>query len=373
MDKALAIAKKALRSNYRENGIFAGKRHFDDYWARDSFYASFGSISLGDHEIVKKNLELFLKNLRQGQVPLRIGKSGIGIAARLFGIPWKRVDIPRYSQDKGRNPATDPNRLCILSAHAYMKETKDMAFPKQHIDNLLSCLAWSQRQDSDSDLLIEEDVYATWADSVRKKGKVLYSNVLYCHSIFCISEMLSMIKDKRASSYKKLYMETRQKLDSLFWNGTHYTDWIDAERHDQFSTDGNMLAVWLGVADKHRSISILDTYENLGLDGDVPSLTNMPAYRNADKSFLMRIYGLGDYHDRMSWLWLGAVSALAFHTSGRKKAAFRILDSMSRAIEKYGDVFEIYKEKPVNRLFYKSEENFSWSAGLYIFTHSVIR
>ena len=54
IQKSIEIAKLTLRSNYTDAGIVAGKDHFSDVWARDSLFASFGSIALGDTEVVKK-------------------------------------------------------------------------------------------------------------------------------------------------------------------------------------------------------------------------------------------------------------------------------------------------------------------------------
>ena len=63
---AFEIAKKSLKECYEKNGIIAGKVHYANHWARDSFYASWGALELGDFEIVKKNLELFLKYMKRG-------------------------------------------------------------------------------------------------------------------------------------------------------------------------------------------------------------------------------------------------------------------------------------------------------------------
>jgi len=55
--KAYDIAVKNLRQCYSDQGILAGLKHFDDYWARDSLYACWGALKLKDYEIVKRRLK----------------------------------------------------------------------------------------------------------------------------------------------------------------------------------------------------------------------------------------------------------------------------------------------------------------------------
>ena len=53
---------------------------------------------------------------------------------------------------------------------------------------------------------------------------------------------------------------------------------------------------------------------------------------------------------------------------GRKDKAMKVLEKISQIIVDYGHVYEVYQEgKPVNKMFFKSEVPFAWSAGLYIY------
>jgi len=47
--KARAIAADCLRRCYDANGIVAGRHQFNDYWARDSFFASFGALEIKNY------------------------------------------------------------------------------------------------------------------------------------------------------------------------------------------------------------------------------------------------------------------------------------------------------------------------------------
>ena len=378
LKKAYGIAVKSLRGSYREKGIYAGKHHFNDYWARDSFFASLGCLELKDFAVVKKNLGLFLKfQGRDGQIPLRVGCSRLELVLKVFGIKVKGGVLPRYSQDKGFNKPTDQNSLLIISFYSYVKETNDLDFLEENLVKLEKCIEWNQKQDIDNDLLMEEGEYASWADNIRKKGKVLYTNVCHCHALFCLSEVFGIKGDrKNKEKYYDLFIKTRKRLNEVFWKASYYYDWIDKKRYDYFSTDGNLLAVVWDIADKEKSQKIEKSLEELGINKFVPSLTNMPDYPYGKaSSIFLRFIRLGDYQDRICWLWLGCMDAAAKYKIGMKKEAFDILGRISDVIVKFNDVYEVYERsgKPVNRLVYKSEYNFTWSAGLFVFAYHYMK
>ena len=61
MKSAAEIAKDNLLNCFQGEGITASVDHFNDFWARDSFYASWGALEIGEIERVKSNLNLFIK------------------------------------------------------------------------------------------------------------------------------------------------------------------------------------------------------------------------------------------------------------------------------------------------------------------------
>ena len=133
-EKAYELAKEVLRGNYKEQGIYAGKRHFDDYWARDSFYSSFAAIILKDYEIVKKNLLLFIKYQKpDGQIPLRVGNKNDLL--KFLGIKIKKQETPRYKEDKNASFSPDQNLLFIITVALYVKYSNDKEFAKKYYNN----------------------------------------------------------------------------------------------------------------------------------------------------------------------------------------------------------------------------------------------
>ncbi len=369
IQNAFLIACNALRSCYKD-GILAGMHHFDDYWARDSFFAGLGCMEIKDYEIVKKNMTLFISYMsREGQIPLRVGKNTAEIFLSFIGVKgWRRKPI--YTIDKSRCPPVDQNSLLLACASEYMKKTHDKKFLSENIEKLEKTMDWNLLNDSDNDLLIEEAEYSNWADSIRKRGTVLYTNVCHCHAIRCLSELFMIAGNKKNGAYyNNLFEKTKERINDVFWRGNHYIDWIDeSKEYDYFSTDGNMLAVLWGIADNAMAKQIVQCSDSFGIN-DVPSGCVYPPYPSFLVSKEIRLIGLKDYHNGLSWLWLGAICALAKNMLGKEEEAKNILGKISNMICRDNDVFEVYEKKgmPVRRGIYKAEHPFAWNAGMFVY------
>ncbi|MCM2325250.1 MAG: hypothetical protein NDI94_02215, partial [Candidatus Woesearchaeota archaeon] len=106
---------------------------------------------------------------------------------------------------------------------------------------------------------------------------------------------------------------------------------------------------------------------------ETPSGCVHPKYPKSLAYLPLRLVGLGDYHNGLSWLWLGAISSAAKKKIGMDNEAKEMLDKIGALISKYGEVFEVYeKGMPVKRMLYKSEKPFAWSSGLFIYAYSNI-
>jgi len=164
LDHASHIAIRDLRKCYDKYGILAGRRRFDDYWARDSFFASLGCTKIGDYEIVKKNLELFLKYQKEdGQLPRRIDTSYVPwkYFLRNFGIkPIRKRLVPRYTTSILVAPSTDQNSLFIVSLSDYISCTKDKSFFKNNFEKIKKTMDWNFTQIDQKDGLIKEGFFA---------------------------------------------------------------------------------------------------------------------------------------------------------------------------------------------------------------------
>jgi len=340
-------------------------------------FSSHGANMLGDFGVVRKNLEFFLSHQdMHGQLPLRVGGNyPLGFKFVLLNIvktgkPTMTIDKPRWPRP------VDQNSLFIIAASDYIQMSGDLGFAGYYSNNLKNALDWNFSQDRDGDLLIEQEPCSDWMDSVKKKGKVLYTNVCHWSALKCfasIAEKLDFSED--AEKYGRLAGAVKKRIDNIFWNGSYYADFIPGgERY--FSTDGNILAVLWGLAGE-KSGAILKTAEEFGIANGVPCKTNYPRYPSGLESFWCKIGAIGDYHNETQWAWLGAAYALALYNLREKERAFDVLESISSVFIKYGTVHEVYdsKNRPLSRVFgitKKPEFPFAWSAGMFVYAATEI-
>src|SRR5690606_41199348 len=122
----------------------------------DSYYASWGALELGDFEIVKKNLETFLKYEKNGQIHLRVGSSNFGQILKMVGkTPEFGV---AYKEDKGWKKAIDPNLLLLITLNQYSEKSKDFELAKNNLSKIKRVLNWTEKWKKDG--LIHSGNYA---------------------------------------------------------------------------------------------------------------------------------------------------------------------------------------------------------------------
>ncbi len=371
--KAFEIAISDLRSNYNHKGIVAGKTHFSDYWLRDMCFASFGAVEIKDYEIVRRGFDFFIsKQRKNGLIAFR---TGINTVLKYFvsHLFWMRspVELPRWVDEKISAHVVDTLPSIIIAIANYVRKTNDKEYAKKHLAKLEISINKYYSKDMASDGLIEEKGYSHWADSIRKSGKTLYSNVLYCHSLKELAYLCRTCNhSKKAKHYDERFIKMRETINKMFWLNDHYVDWIHGDKiYDYFSVDGNMLAVLYNIADEKKSKLIcayLLSHKNLYRP--VPCKTNYPEYP-AQFEYIGLSFFLKYHNMHAAWLWLGCISALALDKAGRKKEAVDFMNSMAKKIVEYSQVYEIYNEKgePYNNIIYRSEQNFAWSSGVFIY------
>lgn len=366
------MAKDILRGNYKEHGIYAGKRHFDDYWARDAFFASIASLALNDLDIVKKNLELFIRfQKKNGQLPFRVGK--YNILLKILGIKIGKEIKPRYKEDKNISLPLDQNLLFVIITSYYILKTRDKDFAKKYFKSLRKSIEWVSKYRKD--FLLYERPYSGWEDSLNIKGYTIYNNVLYHEALKVFSFICKIINENRSANiFFKRAEEVKKKINWQFWNGEYYCSFVNKKKHNYFSTTGNLLAIYFGVADKSQAKKIEKNIDKFGINEYVPSLTNFPKYPKIFIFTPFSLIGLSDYHNGLCWLWLGCLNVITKARTGLKKEAMKLLYKISNIIIKYGGIYEIYEQsgKPVKRFLYKSEEDFSWAASFFILAYKEV-
>lgn len=386
MRKAYDIAVRDLTALYAERGIHAGKDHFTDYWARDSMYACLGALSIANPDDpddrhlkqVRLNLELLedYQNEKTGQIPLRVG-SGL-LFLKMLGIGGRKLG-PKYKQDKAfLHPfddslrSTDPNSLFLIVSSLYLGLTDDADYLETHFEAFERAMEWSIGRTGEG-VLMKEGSYSTWEDTVAKKGEVLYTNVLYYAALRAFARICEM-KGEDTENYGKMAQQVKVELDSRFWNGNYYIDWIDGDkRYDYFSTDGNALALLFGLPGREKAEKMLHYMAEHQLNEPMPSRTCHTAaggYPAARVSRLNRLFGMENYHSRWTWPWLGCIGAAALHRAGKGKEAKELLAGVGDVIIRDGVCHEVHglDQKPVHLgKRFRSEAPFAWTAGTYLF------
>jgi glycogen debranching enzyme len=363
LENALQIAVHDLRSCYGRFGIKTGNLR-DTYWSWDSFFASFGAVELGDYSIVKKNLATFLSfQNKEGIIPRRISAPFLfyhmNFLSRRLLKPGKG---PSYSAAFLFRQPRFQNLAFIIAFSNYVRKTKDVEFLLQNYRKLRLAIDLIIRENP---CLVSERHFENWSETVMKKGKVLFTNVLYYAALWEMSYLSHLIS--KENPYSGIAARIKRAINLNFWNGDYFIDFIDKERINNFSADGNVSAILFGVADKKQSLKIQEVISKTKLARPVPLRTNWPKYPS-NLLFPINRLILKDYHNGHSWLWLGCLDSVAKHKVGLKEEARKQVEQIARIIDRDGTVSEVYDEKgrPLSTRLYKAEKRFAWSAGLFI-------
>ncbi|MEI8135574.1 MAG: hypothetical protein WCH46_10970 [bacterium] len=340
--------EQRLRDQYGKKGIYAGSSHFHDYWCRDSMFASFGALAIGDHEIVYNTVSHFLDNLREdGHAAMRIGTKNQVL--RYLGLPTTSGVF--HAQDKGKNDTFDGNSLLLIVADM-LTQLSGSSLP---LDKLEHVTSWLNAQDKTA--LLHEGKYASWDDSLKHQGARLFTNVCYYRALRAAANLLN------DPSYLIRAEKTKAEIQA-WWNGTYFAD----GKNEALLVAGNLLAIIWGVATKEQAKKILDRVADrktivppAGFWKPKPKDVFLPF-------FLLHI---NDYHGKMEWSWLAATEIAAHRVMGNTSEADERTDKVLQQIHIYDTLHEVYEnDKPVSRLIYHSEKDFAWGLGLMLASRS---
>lgn len=366
IEEALKIAIKELRSNYGEYGIYAGPKKHRQYWARDSFITSFGTCALGDFEQVKKVLNTFILFQREdGHIPARVEDNYHFLT--LLGIKLKRkklVALHRQTQPWASD-VVDSNSWFIISAHNFIKMSNDKSWLKKNLNALIKAAHWLTKKVNNNHL-VTEGYTSNWSDCNFVSGNTSYNNVLAWKAFVCMSELAD---GSGKEKFKKLADSIKESINQLMWdnNNGYFIHYIGPKgfKHNEFYSDGNLLAISWGFATKEQATRIyqyMDT--NLG-EYEVP--TGYPRliwWDNLVNSLVFPMYKT----ENIFTLWQG-MYALSKTNSGDSKKALGMLERMAKTIVEYKTCHEVLTpdNQPVNLWFYKSEGGISWTASMFIY------
>ncbi len=344
--------KNVLEKNSGPHGIVAGSTHFNDVWARDALFSSWGALHSSLTEPVRTTLDILTKYQHNGQIPLRVGTKNIVLA--LVGKPGKQG--PVYSNDKSSDPALDPNTLYIITLWRFAKN--DPHYVRRHEENIRQALGWLETHEHNN--LLREKPYCSWDDALRKKGASIYNNALYYAALIAAAIML------RDETLHDKAQRVRAQVQEELWNEEYYNAW---EGKKVLDVAGNLLAIYTGLA-KGKEQTILESIMSAKKEAkDTLPKTNYPKYSFGDVYPPFYALGMADYHNSGPyWSWIAALEALVRAEHGQKGIARALLDELKANNARSQGIWEIYDSEgqPIKRLAYTSEKDFSWTAGMML-------
>lgn len=370
---AYGIAAADLDACGTPIGFTAGFHHFVDLWARDSLFATLGATASGRLAESKKTIETFLNYQREdGLIPFLIRRSKLTIGKYFGRHEYYKIPRRQFRSSQSGGIVPDGGLMVIIATRVYVESTHDMSFLRKNRESLLRAIRWYQQKFGDT--LIREWFQCEWADAVLKMGSTLYTNVLYWKALGDVSWMLRKIGESRDSQeFLKKQEVVGRNIREHLWNGEYFADWKNVWRHDYFATHANMLAIIFGLTSPAEATSILSYAASVWHDFTLE--TNHPKYPIWRIAPINYLTGTADYHNRgCLWLQPGILYAMALHKSGKRSQAGDVLASISEKIIEYEGVYEVYEKtgEPVNRLLYRAEHPFAWSAGLFLWVANEI-
>lgn len=357
-------AEKSLRANFveTEKGIFltAGTHHFKTLWTRDFCFSIPGLLSLGEIEMVERQLGLILANQRgDGLLPRGIDVISPKLRVlhglylqRLTGQPITYHQKPLIAEFRGEHGtiAMDSNLLTILGALQVTKLTRSSRFWEKHLPQFQRALHFYDSYWKAG--LLAQPAFSDWQDSLKREGSQLYTHLLLRKVMLLLGELqlkldLQITLEELESKIQKCF------LDRELWKNQSFES-----------------ILWL-IQDPIKSfqISPADFLQ------EFPASTwGLPSHHAplTEVSWTTKVVGLADYHRKLHWSWLVAETATAAHRVSREISiqALQILDEWSTETN---EIAEIYKNgSPYSSLLYRSEQPFAWGAAKTLEAISVV-
>lgn len=379
----LFIAAESLRSGLQTRRltgslskeiVHAGYRNFSESWARDFGFAAYGLLALKQYHPVKETLEAFLwHQTREGQLPVKL--HSVDVVTRFlhsfFGReqPNEVLLKPKYLSGHG-TPSLDGQALLVIAALAYAQETGDLAFLREHWSELKAAIAWLEKYRKGShDPLLHQGPFADWADSIARRGRISYTNIVYWKAL---SEMaVAATRLDLPQEAVQYFVEAKKVLRAIhrhFWRADlgYFTT---SEQLIQLSSAGNLLAIAWGLASREQAERILRFMEQAKMAEPVPTRVAYPSYPLKLIALENIVGGMANYHTNASWLWIGAWHVIALVETGHIDKAHELVSRILRVIAQDRQVNEVHAPngKPLASMWYTPEAPLTWNAGMVIY------
>jgi len=384
---AMFIAAENLRSGIQtrflarglgKEILHAGYRNFRECWARDFGFASYGLIALEQYKVVRDTLDaLFWHQREDGQLPIKLYSMGI-VTRFLHSFlgreqPTEKILKPKYISGHG-TPSLDGHALLIIAALHYANEAEDRSFLQRYWGQLSHAMKWLQNQRKGSrGILLKQESYADWVDSVARRGCVFYTNVVYWKALMDMAHTASDLDLKNEAIHYIAEAESVSRaINDRLWH-PEMGYFATSDFLENLSSDGNLLAIAWGLATPEQAESILHVMDEARMAEPVPTRVVQPSYPPELIALENRLGGLSNYHTDSSWLWLGAWHLIALTQNERMEEAKQILESIVDVIVEDRQVNEVHGPdgKPLSSIWYKSEAPLTWNAGMILYAYQI--
>lgn len=372
------IQTRFITRNMSRRILHAGYRNFRESWARDFSFASYGLMAAGQVEVIRDTLEAFFWYQKaDGQLPVKL--HSMDVTTRFLHSVFGREQStlrplkPKFKSGHGA-PSLDGQALLVISALQYSSQVDDPTFLSRYWNRITLAMQWLKnfRGKTDGNLLYQE-AYADWADSVARKGHVLYTNVVYWKALTEMARTAASLDlHGEAEQYSEEAKGVSRAINKRLWK-PKLGYFATSETLDNLSSDGNLLAIAWGLAKPDQAESILKVMEEAGMAEPVPTRVAYPSYPSELIALENRVGGLANYHTDASWLWLGAWHLIALTQSGEMEQAAQILERIVDVIVKDRQVHEVHGPdgEPLSSFWYKSEAPLTWNAGMVLYAQQI--
>jgi glycogen debranching enzyme len=369
-----AIQTRHLTNHLSKEILHAGYRNFRESWARDFGFAAYGLLALELYKTVKETLEAFLwHQTPEGQLPVKL--HSVHVVTRFlysfFGReqPIETIQKPKYISGHGA-PSLDGQGMLVIAALAYVEETKDNTFLQNHWEQLRLAMKWLKSYHMvPEDVLLHQGAFADWADSIARRGRVLYTNVIYWKALKEMAAAAANLGSKEESAHYSAEAEdVSRAIHTQLWRAD-LGYFVTSDKLHQLSSDGNLLAIAWGLAKTEQTESILQVMEEAGMADPVPTRVVYPSYP-VELIALENLLGrVPNYHTDASWLWIGAWHVIALVKTGHLDKAHQLVARITAVIVRDKQVNEVHGPNgdPLSSIWYKTESPLSWNAGMIIY------
>lgn len=364
------LEERRIGPNESATVVCAGFRHFREPWARDFGFASFGLMTEGRADVVEDGVRLFFRHqAASGQLPLKLHSTVL--VERYLHSVFHRIQpvdadlIPRFITAHGTRSLDSVLLLVIAWAECAVK-TQNEALAVDLHGGAIRALEWVERYRGKTGLL-HQGPFADWADSIARKGPVLYTNVLWWKALKGMEEVESMLPAHMIHAKEGSEVVGRRILDAYYNEEAGYL--YQTPQHPMFCAAPNYMAVAWGLTDDEQSSRILGYARSFGMSAIVPSRVTDREYPFYQVGPEMWIAGIPNYHTSCSWMWIGGWHAVACLRAGLTDEAKELVDRMLSIVERDGTVYEVHAADgdPLATRLYHSEEPLSWNAAMILY------